>query len=126
MQENELSVNSVDESDCEIVPVEESKNIVLVPGDPREWNSKHIESWLAWTSKEFNIIPSPLPNRFPTNGKEIAELSKAEFWVCAGSQYGGNTLAKHLAHLLQSSTGISKTSLLNNEDPGKKFYKLES
>lgn len=33
MQENELSVNSVDESDCEIVPVEESnKNIVLVPG----------------------------------------------------------------------------------------------
>lgn len=140
MQENELSVNSVDESDCEIVQIEVEvpggnlyylkgnklwlENKTLFFKDPREWNAKHIESWLAWASKIFDILPSPLPNRFPTTGKEIVELSKAEFWVCAGSPYGGNTLAKHLADRLQRYTGISKTSLLNNQEPGTKFYKL--
>uniref|UniRef100_A0A1B0GGW3 Uncharacterized protein n=2 Tax=Lutzomyia longipalpis TaxID=7200 RepID=A0A1B0GGW3_LUTLO len=91
--------------------------MVLVPGDPSEWNSQHIESWLEWTTREFQIDPPPQSARFPTTGQELVNLTRADFWVCAGSKQGGNILAKHIAHLIHSSTGRSQSPLLSDEDP---------
>lgn len=90
----------------------------VFPQDPAEWNAQHIESWLEWTTREFQIDPPPQTVRFPTTGQELVSLSRADFWVCAGSKLGGNLLAKHIAHLIQSSTGRSQSPLLSDEDPG--------
>lgn len=48
-------------------------------------------------------------------------MSRADFWVCAGSKTGGNVLAKHIAHLIYSCTGQSRKSLLSDDDPGKRM-----
>jgi len=51
----------------------------------------------------------------------LCTLTKADFWVCAGSKRGGDLLAKHFAHLIHSATGRTQSSLLNDDDPGKLF-----
>jgi ETS-type family, other len=45
-------------------------------------------------------------------------LTKADFWVCAGSKEGGNIVAKHFAYLLYSVTGNEQKALLDEKDPG--------
>lgn len=87
--------------------------------DPCEWNSANIKIWLDWSAKKFMLKPKPIYSRFPTTGVELSEMSRAEFWVCAGSKTGGNKLAKHIAHSIYSATGRNLTSLLDNDDPGK-------
>lgn len=64
------------------------------------------------------LEPKPVFSRFPITGSELIEMSRAEFWVCAGSNNGGNILAKHIAHSIHSATGKNLTSLLNDDDPG--------
>lgn len=68
--------------------------------------------------KTKNIQPAPIPSRFPQTGEELVTLSRAEFWVCAGSKYGGNTLAKHLAFIIRDATGRCTSPLTNENDPG--------
>lgn len=87
--------------------------------DPSEWTASNIDSWLAWTTKKFNIEPAPMIARFPTTGAELVKMSRAEFWVCAGSKNGGNTLSMHIAHLIHSATGRCTSPMLNDNDPGK-------
>lgn len=86
--------------------------------DPTTWNATHIASWLTWLGKTTNIIPLPNPTKFPQTGSELVTLSRAEFWVCAGSSYGGNTLAKHLAFTIRDATGRCTSPLINDKDPG--------
>ncbi|GAB0093409.1 hypothetical protein DMENIID0001_085040 [Sergentomyia squamirostris] len=111
-----ISVSEAEPTHQEDVP---QNPMVLVPGDPAEWTGKHIESWLEWTTREFEIDPPPQPARFPTVGQELVTLTRADFWVCAGSKRGGNLLAKHIAHLIHSATGRSQSPLLCDEDPGR-------
>ncbi|XP_055539139.1 DNA-binding protein D-ETS-6-like isoform X1 [Wyeomyia smithii] len=97
---------------------EESDNaLIYVPTNPLEWTGEHVSSWVRWVSKKFNIFPNLEPVRFPNNGTDLVRFTKADFWVCAGSKAGGDTLAKHFAHLLQSGTGIEDKLLGNNVDP---------
>lgn len=90
-----------------------------VPTDPSVWNDTHIRSWLKWISKKFSIEPPLSSLRFPKHGNELVKLSKAEFWVCAGSKEAGNILAKYIAHIVQNATGVNMDSLLDENDPGK-------
>lgn len=46
-------------------------------------------------------------------------MSRAEFWVCAGSDAGGKALANHFAYRLESMTGRRMVSFDNNNIPGK-------
>lgn len=92
-------------------------DLVLVPRDPNEWDTDHIKQWLAWASRKFKIDPPAQLDRFPETGKELCDMSKAEFWVCAGSKYGGDTLAKHIAHLIYCISGVEKEEFLSSEDP---------
>lgn len=87
--------------------------------DPNTWTTEDISLWLKWITREFKIVPEPYAERFPETGSELCSLTKADFWVVAGSKIGGNLLAKHMAHLIYSSTGQSRKSLLSDEDPGK-------
>lgn len=70
-------------------------------------------------TKKFEIDPPPVRSRFPTNGKELVELTKAEFWVCAGSEYGGIKLAQYIAWKVYDATGRSLPSLQGNITPRK-------
>ncbi|XP_053661839.1 DNA-binding protein D-ETS-6-like [Anopheles marshallii] len=76
-----------------------------VPNNPHQWNAEHVSAWILWVSKNFDIYPPLEPARFPPTGEEIAQFTVADFWVCAGSAAGGNTLAKHFAHLIHTGTG---------------------
>lgn len=88
--------------------------------DPTEWDTANIKSWLNWMTKKFNIDPSPTRSRFPKTGKELVEMSKAEFWVCAGSKYGGNKLAEYIAWKIYDATGRPMSELQNRQDPGER------
>lgn len=88
--------------------------------DPSEWDTANIKTWLKWMTKQFEIKPPPVRSRFPKTGQELVEMSKAEFWVCAGSEHGGKTLAKYIAWKFHDATGRTIPSLQDNVEPCKK------
>ncbi|XP_073821097.1 uncharacterized protein [Musca autumnalis] len=90
---------------------------VEVPVDPRVWNSDHISAWVRWMTKQFSIEPEPDITRFPTSGIELCSMSRADFWVCAGSRHGGILFAKHFAWTLHSVTGRETSPMLNDNEP---------
>lgn len=92
-------------------------DIIFLPGDPREWDPEHIEQWLNWATKQFKIDPALQKEKFPETGVEICQMTKADFWVCAGTKYGAEKLAKYLAHSLYKVTGKEDKELLSDEDP---------
>lgn len=110
--QNVLSSSSENESN-------ESSDIIFLPGDPREWEPEHIEQWLNWATKQFKIDPALQKEKFPETGAEICKMTKADFWVCAGTKYGAEKLAKYLAHSLYKVTGTEDKELLSDEDPSK-------
>lgn len=91
----------------------------MISKDPSEWNTLNIKTWLEWVTKQFSISPKPVLSRFPSTGRELIELSRADFWVCAGTKTGGNILAKHIACRIQSATGRIMDLLFCDKDPGK-------
>ncbi len=95
-----------------------SDDDIRLPTDPTEWTSDNIKTWITWVTKEFKLQPPPDHSRFPSDGKELVEFTRADFWVCAGSKLGGNTLAKHLAYLQHTATGRCTSPLNNDNDPG--------
>lgn len=92
---------------------------VEVPLDPRVWKAEHIAGWVKWMTKQFKIEPEPDIARFPTTGAELCTLSRAEFWVCAGSRQGGILFAKHFAFTLYNATGRETSPMLNDNEPSK-------
>lgn len=100
--------------------------VVLLPTDPAEWNAWHIKSWLKWSARQFSLNPEPDPEKFPSSGAELLELSRAEFESKAESRRSGRLLTVHLAHLRHSVTGRSTSpmdehiDLDDEEEQGKK------
>ncbi|XP_023170382.2 DNA-binding protein D-ETS-6 [Drosophila hydei] len=95
---------------------------VLVPVDPHAWTTEDIASWVKWLTHKFKIEPEPDITRFPKDGKELCQLTRADFWVCAGSRRGGILLAKHFALSLYHATGRETSPMLNEDEPNP--YKL--
>lgn len=58
--------------------------------------------------------------RFPASGAELMAMSRAEFWVCAGSRLGGQMAAKHMAYMARDATGRSASPLLGDSEPGER------
>ncbi|XP_022231070.2 DNA-binding protein D-ETS-6 [Drosophila obscura] len=100
---------SIESSDS-VTPVE-------VPVDPHAWSTEDIASWVKWLTRKFKIDPEPDIGRFPKDGQELCELSRADFWVCAGSRRGGTLLAKHFALSLYHATGRETSPMLNENEP---------
>ncbi|XP_058056546.1 DNA-binding protein D-ETS-6-like [Anopheles bellator] len=96
---------------------DEDSEQIYVPKDPLEWDAEHVAAWVLWVSKNFDIYPPIEPARFPKSGQEISQFTKADFWVCAGSKAGGDTLAKHFSHLLHVGTGVENRQLGSSEEP---------
>ncbi|SPP79726.1 DNA-binding protein D-ETS-6 isoform X1 [Drosophila guanche] len=90
---------------------------VEVPVDPHAWSTEDIASWVKWLTRKFKIDPEPDIGRFPKNGQELCDLSRADFWVCAGSRRGGTLLAKHFALSLYHATGRETSPMLNESEP---------
>lgn len=98
---------------------DDDESFVSLPGNPQTWTATNIKTWLEWASKQFDLDPPLQPEKFPETGDDLLNLSKADFWVCASSKFGGNKLAKHIAYLQYNSTGIENTELTNDADPSK-------
>lgn len=94
-------------------------DLIFLPGDPREWESEHIEQLLNWATKQFKIDPELQKEKFPKTGKELCAMTRADFWVCAGTKYGAEKLAKYLAHSMYKVTGEWDMDLLSDDDPSK-------
>ncbi|KAH8409515.1 hypothetical protein KR222_007699 [Zaprionus bogoriensis] len=102
-----------DASDTESEP----PSPVVVPVDPHAWTAEDIAGWVKWLTRKFKIEPEPDITRFPKDGKELCQLSRADFWVCAGSRLGGILLAKHFALSLYRATGRETSPMLNENEP---------
>ncbi|XP_034474754.1 DNA-binding protein D-ETS-6 [Drosophila innubila] len=89
----------------------------VLPVDPHAWTTEDIASWVKWLTRKVKIDPEPDITRFPKNGNELCQLSRADFWVCAGSRRGGILLAKHFAHSLYRATGRETSPMLNENEP---------
>ncbi|EDW28567.1 GL19256 [Drosophila persimilis] len=100
---------SIESSDS-VTPVE-------VPVDPHAWTTEDIASWVKWLTRKFKIDPEPDIGRFPKDGQELCELSRADFWVCAGSRRGGTLMAKHFALSLYQATGRETSPMLHENEP---------
>ncbi|XP_020800802.1 DNA-binding protein D-ETS-6 [Drosophila serrata] len=98
------------DSNRSITPVE-------VPVDPHAWTAEDISSWVRWTTRKFKLDPEPDITRFPKDGQELCELTRADFWVCAGSRRGGMLLSKHFALSLYHATGRETSPMLNDNEP---------
>ncbi|XP_050320142.1 DNA-binding protein D-ETS-6-like [Bactrocera neohumeralis] len=119
--ESERLPSNADEGDSDAssdsVKSRPASPVVKVPLDPHAWSTDDIAKWVKWLTKQFKIDPEPDISRFPTTGAELCELSRAEFWVCAGSRQGGILLAKHFALTLYSATGRETSPMLNEDEP---------
>ncbi|XP_065226060.1 transcriptional regulator ERG-like [Planococcus citri] len=51
----------------------------LLPSDPNEWNSQHIESWLAYCTKELELWPVPKASDLPKTGAELCAFARSDF-----------------------------------------------
>nr|XP_014090996.2 DNA-binding protein D-ETS-6-like [Bactrocera oleae]XP_036222630.1 DNA-binding protein D-ETS-6-like [Bactrocera oleae] len=113
------TATNVDDSDSsgDSVKSRQASPVVKVPLDPHAWSTDDIAKWVKWLTKHFKIDPEPDISRFPTTGAELCELSRADFWVCAGSRQGGILLAKHFALTLYSATGRETSPMLNEDEP---------
>ncbi|EDW03429.1 GH10509 [Drosophila grimshawi] len=96
---------------------ESSAETPVVPVDPHAWSADDIASWVKWLTRKLKIDPEPDITRFPKDGKELCELSRSDFWVCAGSRRGGILLAKHFALSLYRATGRETSPMLNENEP---------
>ncbi|XP_030383819.1 DNA-binding protein D-ETS-6 [Scaptodrosophila lebanonensis] len=104
------SAASSSDSSAPVTPVE-------VPVDPHAWSTEDIASWVKWLTRKFKIEPEPDITRFPKEGADLCQLSRADFWVCAGSRRGGMLLAKHFAFTLYHATGRETSPMRNENEP---------
>lgn len=76
-----------------------------------KWTKEHIKSWLAWCAKKFSLQPAPDPEKFPSTGAVLCNLSTNEFEKMAECPRTGMILAKYIAHLRHSVTGRASSPL---------------
>lgn len=120
-----------DDDECEKKSSENNEEIdesspIYVPDDPTSWTEKHIETWIKWAAKQFNIEPQPDPARFPKTGNELVKFSKADFYMTCGSLKGGKSLMQHYKYLMERIGNSSFDESLNtDEDPSElKIFNL--
>lgn len=91
---------------------------IYIPNDPTTWLEKHIETWIKWATKQFQIKPEPDPARFPKTGDELTKFTKADWWMTCGSIEGGKSLVQHFKYLMETIGKSVEESLKNEADPG--------
>ncbi|XP_076274543.1 uncharacterized protein LOC143205248 isoform X2 [Rhynchophorus ferrugineus] len=101
---------SSSEGEDDDVAKEVNEEMVLVPSDPLEWNSNHIQSWLRWCTKKFSLNPNPDSEKFPTSGSELCKLTRSQFEERSDSRTG-TILAKYIAVLRHSVSGRASSPL---------------
>ncbi|KAH8393887.1 hypothetical protein KR215_005843 [Drosophila sulfurigaster] len=111
------SNKSNEEQDQEEEEENKGPGTPVLPVDPHVWTTEDIASWVKWLTRKVKIDPEPDITRFPKDGNELCQLSRADFWVCAGSRRGGILLAKHFALSLYRATGRETSPMLNENEP---------
>lgn len=53
------------------------KKRLQIPDDPKTWSKLHVQIWLAWAIKQFNLTLREID--WSINGKELCELTLEEF-----------------------------------------------
>lgn len=81
-------------------------------------SEKHIETWVNWASKKFNLNPALDTSRFPKIAEELATYSKADFYIICGSFDGGKKVSQHYKYMMQNARENFDETLLIDCDPG--------
>lgn len=55
------------------------KKRLNIPDDPKTWQRQHVQDWLSWAIKQFNLTINK--NDWKINGKELCEMTLQEFQV---------------------------------------------
>jgi hypothetical protein len=92
--------------------------IIFVPNNPRTWTEKHIETWINWATKKFNLAPALDASRIPKNSEDLAKFTKAEFYIACGSFEGGKMLSQHYKYMMENVKESCDETLLKDGDPG--------
>lgn len=81
-------------------------------------SEKHIETWVSWASKKFNLNPALDTSRFPKSAEELATYSKADFYIICGSFDGGKRISQHYKYMMQNAREKFDDTLQTDCDPG--------
>jgi ETS-type family len=108
-------------TDDENADGEDEEEVIFVPNNPTTWTQKHIEMWLKWASNQFKIKPPLDVSRFPKSGPEMAQFTRADFYIMCGSFEGGKLVADHFKYMMETARECVEPSLLEEGDPSEFF-----
>lgn len=117
INESDGSCDNVKKAERESSP--EDDEIIFVPNNPKTWSSKHIETWIKWASKKFNLSPPLEISRFPKDAEELIKFSKADFYIVCGSFEGGKRVSQHYKYMMQTAHESFDETLITDCEPGK-------
>ncbi|XP_064650767.1 transforming protein p54/c-ets-1-like isoform X2 [Lineus longissimus] len=89
---------------------EKEQQRMNIPKDPKRWSEVHVNQWLNWAVKEFNLQGITMEN-FLVKGSEMCELPKEVFLTLA-PPFMGDILWEHL-DVLQKEVAQDSASLCN-------------
>ncbi|CAD6207346.1 GSCOCG00010180001-RA-CDS [Cotesia congregata] len=84
---------------------------VMVPTNPAEWKSEHVDGWLTWCSRVFSINPPPERSKLPDSGEELINITSDKWRRISG----GKILARHLGYLRLQATGVYDHELIQEQ-----------
>lgn len=93
-------------------------DIIYVPDNPKKWSEDDIATWIKWTTKKFKLAPSIDSAKFPRTAEELANFTKAEFYIACGSFDGGEKVAQHYKYLMENVKENFHETLLSDSEPG--------
>lgn len=63
---------------CLLILVDGVITISFLFLDPMEWNEAHVQHWISWAIKEFNLV-GVIQAGFGITGKELCEMQHSDF-----------------------------------------------
>lgn len=92
--------------------------IIYVPDNPKKWSENDITAWIQWATKKFKLAGSIDSEKFPQKAEELANFTKAEFYIACGSFEGGEKVLKHYKYLMERADEPCNETLLKDGEPG--------
>lgn len=97
---------------------DDGDEIIYVPDNPKKWSEADISTWIKWTTKKFNLGLSIDIAKFPRTAEELANFTKAEFYIACGSFEGGEKVAQHYKYLMENVNEEFHETLKSDSEPG--------
>ncbi|XP_071488453.1 transcriptional regulator Erg-like isoform X2 [Diadema antillarum] len=77
-----------------------SEKRVIVPADPNMWTAEHVQQWVQWAVREYNLQDVQV-SRFNMDGKHLCKMTREDFGRLTNN-FNVDVLISHLNFLKQS------------------------